>query len=343
MLAGKKIAILVAPNFHDEEATVPFEFFTEKGARVDFVGLDASEITGKYGRKTIKPDKTIDQVSAHDYDALIIPGGGAPERIRVVNEAVDFVKDFWNTGRPIAAICHGPQVLISAGVLKGVTLTCYAGIRDDVLNAGATYVDQQVCIDGQLITSRTPDDLPAFNEALLKALTSGFLSDEEKEMEALKALQLAVAREKGAREFYLGVSGTIQKESIKNKFKYLADVEQDHFDQLSQLYVKISGGKQPVINEKDSEIGKNLVSPEITAEEALKLAMEAEQRAYEFYRNAALKARSERAREMFEYLAAEELEHKRLLSIDAATTPGGGRHFQWATFWDIPPGMDDLW
>jgi len=343
MLEGKRIAILVAQNFHDEEATIPRDFLKEKGAIVDLVGIDKSEISGKYGRQKLIPDKTFDDVKPTDYDALIIPGGGAPERLRVVDKAVAFVKDFWQTGRPVAAICHGAQLLISADVLKGVTLTCYEGIRDDVKNAGAKYVDEQVHIDGQLISSRKPNDLPAFNETILKALTESFLSEDERELEALKALELAIAREKGAREFYNSVAETVEKESIKNKFKYLASIEQDHFDQLSELYVKVSGGKQPVISEKDSEIGKHSVSPDITAEEATELAMDAEQKAYNFYRNAALKAKNEKSRQMFEYLAAEELEHKRLLSVDMASMPGGQKHFQWATFWDIPPGMDDLW
>ena len=103
------------------------------------------------------------------YDGIIIPGGGAPERLRLHGPALEFVKTFWQTGRPVASICHGPQVLISARVLEGVTLTCVAGIRDDAELAGGHYVDEAVHVDGQLISSRKPDDLPAFCAKLVEA------------------------------------------------------------------------------------------------------------------------------------------------------------------------------
>lgn len=344
MLTGKRVAILVAPKFHEEEMTVPRDFLRNHNAQVDLVGLDASSISGKADKLTITPDLTIDKVTASDYDAVIIPGGGAPERIRINERAIEFVKNFWATGKPIAAICHGPQVLISAGLLRGVTLTSYIGIRDDVKNVGGKWVDKAVVVDGQLITSRTPDDLNAFNDALLKALSTGFAGEDEKELDVLRALELAISREKGAQEFYAGVAEVIQTEKVANKFKYLSTLEETHFDQLSDMYVQISGGKQPVVDPKTaSEIGQHKVDPTITVEEAVELAMRAEQRAYDFYRNAALKAKSAQAREMFEHLAAEELEHKRLFSMDQAAMRGGQGHFQWATHFDIPPGTDDLW
>ncbi|RQW04542.1 DJ-1/PfpI/YhbO family deglycase/protease [candidate division KSB1 bacterium] len=343
MLKDKKIMILVAANFHDEETTKPRDFFQKQDALVDVVGLESGEITGKYGRVMLSPDKVITQVRPDDYDALIIPGGGAPERIRVNLAAVDFVRNFWNSGRPIAAICHGPQVLISAKVLEGITLTAYVGIRDDIINAGGHYVDQPVCVDGQLITSRKPEDLPAFNETLNTALSTGFLPDDEMAFDPLKALQFAVCREKGAQQFYTAVAEIAAKESIRNKFLYLADVETGHFDQLVDLYKQISGGSDPVVDLNLSEIRRDIVTPEITVEEAIDLAIQAEQKAYDYYRNAALKSKSQSAQQMFEYLAVEELEHKRLLSVDKAAMQGGQGHFQWATHFDIPPGMDDLW
>ncbi len=342
MLSGKRIAILIGPNFHDEEATIPREFLRAKNASVDLVGLDDSELKGKYGKIKLRPDKTINDIKATDYDAVIIPGGGAPERIRLNAKALKFVEDFWKTGKPLAAICHGPQVLISAKLLKGVTLTSYEGIRDDIKNAGGKYVDKEVHVDGQLITSRKPEDLPIFNETILKALTTGFLSNEEKDLDILKALELAIAREKGAQEFYSGVAEMINREKVSNKFKYLATIEETHFDQLSEMFEKLSGGQKATIDLSGSEIGMHRVSPDITTEEAIELAMQAEQKAYDFYRNAALKAKSNAAKEMFQYLAAEELEHKRLFSVDMAAQGGRG-HFQWATHFDIPPGMDDLW
>ena len=343
MLEGKRVAILIGPKFHDEETTVPLDFLHEDGAKVDLIAPDKSTMLGKYGRVSLTADETIQNVHAQDYDALIIPGGGAPEQLRVIDAVLDFVRDFQKSGRPIGTICHGPQVLISAGLLKGITLTCYVGIRDDVLNAGARYVDKEVCVDGQFISSRKPEDLQAFMETFTQSLSVGFLNENEQTLQVLDALAVAIGREKGAQEFYLGVAENIQTESVKNKFKYLATVESGHFEQLSELYEKVSGGNKPKIDVADTEIGRHTVSPDIKPTEAIELAMNAEQKAYDFYRHAALKAQNKQAIEMFEYLAAEELEHKRYLSIDMATMEGGQAHFQWATFWDIPPGMEDFW
>jgi protease I len=343
MLDGKRIAILVGPQFHDEETPAPRDYLRKRGAVVDIIGLDKSELTGKYGRVTLTPNKIIADVTPNDYDGLIIPGGGAPERIRVNEAALRFVRSFWQTGRPVGVICHGPQVLISAGVLEGVTLTCYVGIRDDVLNAGAKYKDEAVCIDGQLVSSRKPEDLPYFNEAFARALAGSLTNNEGRQLEALEALEIAISREKGAQDFYSGVAATLVEERMKNKFKYLAIIEEGHFDQLSDLFRQISGGKAPKINIEANELGKHLVSPEITSAEAVDLGIQAEEKAYEFYRQAAAKSKSIEIKEMFEYLAAEELEHKRLLLMDKASAQGGQGHFQWATHFDLPPGMDDLW
>lgn len=343
MFTTKKIAILVAPQFHDEEAVSPRTFLEKKGAHVDWIGLDDAELNGKYGKVSLTPEKTIDQVSARDYDGLIIPGGGAPERLRINETTLKFVKDFWATGRPVGAICHGPQVLISADLVQGAKLTSYIGIRDDLKLAGATWVDEEVCMDGQLITSRTPDDLPAFNEAFAKALAGDIISKEEKELSALEALNMAISREKGAFDFYTGMAAIVVEEAVKNKFSYLAVIEQGHFDMLSDMYTQLSDGKQPNVDIKQNELGKHRVSPDITSQEAVDLGILAEEKAYQFYRNAASKARGGKVKEMFEYLAAEELEHKRLFLMDKAAAQGGQGHFQWATHFDIPPGMDDLW
>lgn len=339
MLPGKRIAILIAPQFHDEETTNPRTYLQEAGATVDIIGLDRAQLTGKFGKVTIVPDRTIDEIEVEEYDGIIIPGGGAPEKIRINDKALIFVKAFWGTGRPVGAICHGPQVLISADVLAGITMTCYEGIRDDVKLAGAHYVDKEVCVDGQLVSSRKPQDLPAFNKAFAELLAGGMAAEE---LDALTALETAISREKGAQEFYQGVAEVVESESLRNKFKYLAITEQGHFDQLSDLYQKLTQ-KNPSVNLMATEISSKKVSAKISSIEAIDLAMAAEQTAYEFYRQASMKAHSNRAKEMFEYLAAEELEHKRLLSMDKATVPGGQAHFQWATHWDVPPGMEDLW
>ena len=343
MLKNKKIAILVGPQFHDEEASVPRQYLEELGAQVEWVGLDHSTLTGKYNRMTLTPEKAIDEIRPVDYDGLIIPGGGAPERIRLNKIALSFVTSFWHTGRPVGAICHGPQVLISAGLLTGVTTTCYEGIRDDVKLAGAHYVDEEVCVDGPYISSRKPEDLPAFNRAFAEVVAGLHLKTEVSALDPLASLALAVNREKAAMEFYSGVAHVMKAENIRNKFNYFAVIEQGHFEQLSDLYARLSGGSPPPSQTNKSEIGGHRVSPDLSAEEDIKLAMQAEEKAYEFYRQAALKARNQKAKEMFEYLAGEEIEHKRLLSVDMSSLRGGQGHFQWATHWDVPPGMEDLW
>jgi protease I len=343
MLENKKIAILIGPQFHDEEATIPKKYLEELGARVDLIGLDHATLTGKYNRITLTPDKAITEVRPHEYDAIIIPGGGAPERIRIDEKALQFVKAFWQTGRPVGTICHGAQVLISADLLRGVTTTCFVGIRDDVKLAGAHYVDQEVCQDGPYISCRKPDDLPAFNKAFAEAVAGVALKTEVAELDAISSLTLAISREKGAMDFYDGVAAITKSVSIRNKFKYFALIEKGHFEQLADLYGKLTGGKSPEMQVLTTEIGSHKISPDLTAEDAISLAMRAEEKAYEFYRQASLKAKHPKAKEMFEYLAGEEIEHKRLLSIDMTSVRGGQGHFQWATHWDTPPGMEDLW
>ncbi len=343
MLDNKKIAILIGPQFHDEEATIPKQYLENLGARVDLVGLDRSTLTGKYNRITLTPDKAITEIRPHEYDAVIIPGGGAPERIRINDTALQFVKAFWQTGRPLGAICHGAQVLISADLLRGVTTTCFVGIRDDVKLAGAHYVDEEVCIDGPYLSARKPEDLPAFNKAFADAVAGKTLKTEVDELDAIASLNLAINREKGAMDFYSSAAAALSSVSIRNKFKYFALIEQGHFEELSDLYTRLTGGKKPEVQVSTTEIGSHKVFPDMTAEEAISLAMRAEEKAYEFYRQASLKAKHPRAKEMFEYLDGEEIEHKRLVSVDMKSVRGGQGHFQWAKHGDTPPGMEDLW
>ncbi|HUG16957.1 MAG TPA: type 1 glutamine amidotransferase domain-containing protein, partial [Thermomicrobiales bacterium] len=151
------------------EATDPKAYLEGHGAKVTVIGLERGEIEGKKGAK-LKADTTFDDVSVNDFDALIIPGGGSPEQLRIHDAPVRFAREFTESGKPVASICHGPQLLISAGVLRGRTTTCVATIRDDVTNAGAEYVDRELVIDGNLISSRVPKDLPRFNEAIADSL-----------------------------------------------------------------------------------------------------------------------------------------------------------------------------
>jgi protease I len=163
--------MVLAANFEDSEALEPQQYLEERGARVTIIGLATGEITGKKGA-TLEATTTFADVNAGQFDALVIPGGGAPENLRIHDEAVAFTRAFVASGKPVAAICHGAQLLISADVLRGRTVTCVNKIRDDVINAGANYVDQELVVDGNLISSRVPGDLPVFNAAIAGALAT---------------------------------------------------------------------------------------------------------------------------------------------------------------------------
>ncbi len=169
-LSGKKVAMVLAKNFEDVEAIDPKEYLEQRGAEVTVIGMERGEIEGKKGG-SLTAETVFEDVSPEDFDALIIPGGGSPEYLRIHDPALDFTRAFMETGKPVASICHGPQLLISAGVLPGRTLTSVNRIRDDIKNAGGNYVDKEVVEDKNLITSRTPPDLPAFNEAVAKVLS----------------------------------------------------------------------------------------------------------------------------------------------------------------------------
>lgn len=167
----KRVAMILADNFEDSEATSPLEALQGKGVEVDIIATTLGTVTGKHGAE-VEATRLVNASVPDNYDLLVIPGGTAPETLRVDQAAVDFTRAFAASGKPVASICHGPQLLISAGVLGGRTITSVATIRDDVKNAGATYVDEEVHVDGNLISSRTPDDLDAFNAAIIEALNA---------------------------------------------------------------------------------------------------------------------------------------------------------------------------
>lgn len=168
-LTGKRVAMVIANNFEDVEAIDPKEYLEQRGADVTLVGLEKGKVQGKKGA-SLEVDKTFDEVSVDDFDALIVPGGGSPENLRIHDQALDFTRAFVESTKPVASICHGPQLLISADVLRGRTLTSVNKVRDDVKNAGGNYVDKELVVDGNLISSRNPGDLPVFHEAIVKAL-----------------------------------------------------------------------------------------------------------------------------------------------------------------------------
>ncbi|TQE91277.1 type 1 glutamine amidotransferase domain-containing protein [Ureibacillus sp. FSL K6-8385] len=166
-----KVAFLLANNFEDSEMKNPYEAVKEAGHEAVIVGLEkGAECKGKKGTVTYTADIGASEAKAEDFDAVIIPGGSSPEALRVNDDVVRFVKEVNEQGKLIAGICHGPQVMISADILKGKAATCYIGIRDDVKLAGADYRDEEVIVSGNLITSRTPKDEPAFIREILAKL-----------------------------------------------------------------------------------------------------------------------------------------------------------------------------
>jgi deglycase len=168
-LAGKRIAILVEDMYQEHEFWYPFYRMKEAGAKVTVVGTGAKEYHSKIGLPA-PGGVPAESVAAPDFDAVIVPGGYAPDRMRRNAAMLKLVRDSFTQGKIVAAICHAGWVLVSAGILKGKKATCVSAIKDDVVNAGATYVDQEVVRDGNLITSRTPDDLPAFCRGIIAAL-----------------------------------------------------------------------------------------------------------------------------------------------------------------------------
>jgi protease I len=167
----KKIAVIITDMFEDSEYTEPAGAFLEAGCELVHVELEGGKtVKGKQGVALVKIDKGVREVSVGDFDALLIPGGFSPDKLRAHDEAVKFVKEFVESGKPVFSICHGPQLLISAQVLKGRKITGWKSIIQDIKNAGAKFIDREVVEDGNLISSRSPGDLPAFIQASLKKL-----------------------------------------------------------------------------------------------------------------------------------------------------------------------------
>lgn len=166
-----KVAFLLANAFEDSEMKVPYDEVNKAGHETDIIGLQQGEtLKGKNGEAVYTADKTISEVNPADYDAVVIPGGSSPENLRLDPDILNFVKEMNSSKKPIAAICHGPQILASADLLKGRTITSYPPLQDDMVNAGAEFKDEEVVVDGNYITSRTPKDEPAFVRELLKVL-----------------------------------------------------------------------------------------------------------------------------------------------------------------------------
>ena len=169
-LQGKKVVIPVESLFNTFEFWYPYYRLKEAGAEVVVVGSGSAETyTGKPGTE-VNVDASIEHVSAADFDAVVIPGGYAPDIMRRYPQMVQLVKDLFTSGKVVAAICHAGWMLASAKILAGKTVTSFFAIKDDLVHAGAEWIDQEVVVDGNLITSRTPDDLPAFMRAVIGAV-----------------------------------------------------------------------------------------------------------------------------------------------------------------------------
>lgn len=177
-LTGKRIALLATNGFEDSELTVPLDALRNSGAEVVIISDEDDEIKGKDGT-SISVDETIDLVSESDFHGLLLPGGVAnPDTMRMNETAVNFVRSFFESHKPVAAICHAPWILVEAGVLNGRTVTSWPSLKTDITNAGATWVDESVVVDNGLVTSRKPDDLDDFCAKAIEEFGEGKHEDQ---------------------------------------------------------------------------------------------------------------------------------------------------------------------
>jgi len=176
-LSDKKIAIIATHGFEQSELTVPRDSLRGAGALVDIVSLEKGEIRGWDGDdwgETVPVDRTVEEIEAADYDAVVIPGGQInPDLLRVNSRVIDLVKAFWQDKKVVAAVCHGPWVLVEAGIVKDREITSYHSIKTDVINAGGKWKDAEVVADQGLVTSRKPDDLRAFSDKIAEEIAEG--------------------------------------------------------------------------------------------------------------------------------------------------------------------------
>jgi protease I len=176
-LQGKRVAFLATDMVEQVELTEPWKAVQEAGATPELVSLREGEIQGfnHYDKADrFKVDRTVEEASADDYDALVIPGGvGNPDTMRMDENAVEFTRQFFEQGKPVGVICHGPWMLVEAGVVRGRKVTSWPSLRTDIRNAGGDWVDQEVVVEQGLVTSRKPADLPAFNEKIVEEFAEG--------------------------------------------------------------------------------------------------------------------------------------------------------------------------
>jgi protease I len=176
-LQGKRVAFLATDMVEQVELTEPWQAVKDEGAEVELISLEDGQIQGfnHYDKADeFKVDRTVEEARADDYDALVIPGGvGNPDTMRTDENAVQLVRDFFEQGKPVGVICHGPWMLVEAGVVRGRKVTSWPSLQTDIRNAGGNWVDEEVVVDQGLVTSRKPDDLPAFNKKIIEEFAEG--------------------------------------------------------------------------------------------------------------------------------------------------------------------------
>lgn len=176
-LNNKRVAILTESGFEEVELTSPKQALEEAGATVEIVSPQKEKVKGwnhDHWSIELKVDKNIEETNANDYDAIVLPGGVMnPDKLRMNKKAVEFAQQFLEEGKPVAAICHGPQTLIETGLLEGRTMTSYPSLQTDLKNAGVDWVDREVVVDNGLVTSRKPDDLKVFNKKMIEEIREG--------------------------------------------------------------------------------------------------------------------------------------------------------------------------
>jgi len=238
-LKGKRVAILAENTYQELELWYPALRFREEGAEVKIIGTGQPTYTSKLGYP-VTVDAAADQVSAKDFDAVIVPGGFAPDQLRRYPAVLKLVREAFEQGKVVAAICHAGWVLASAGILKGRKVTSLPAIKDDVTNAGATWLNEPIVRDGNLITSRVPDDLPFFCRAIIQAMGGGDVSADVAETTSAKdAFAIAIRAEEQAAAFYQAAVKRTDDPQAKNMFLELAKEELKHKANLEKEYAHL--------------------------------------------------------------------------------------------------------
>ncbi len=240
-LEGKTIAVFAEELYQELELWYPVLRFQEAGATVKVIGTGQSTYASKHGYP-VDVNASAEAVSASEFDAIIIPGGYAPDRLRRYPAVLRLVREAYEQGKIVAAICHAGWVLASAGVLQGRRVTSVSAIKDDMIHAGATWVDAPVVRDGNLVTSRMPGDLPDFCRTIIMALGSGEVSAEVTESTtAREAFAIAIQAEQQAADFYMAAVKRTNDSAAKAMFDELAKEELQHKARLEKEYAHLSG------------------------------------------------------------------------------------------------------